>query len=73
MRQLFGFERLCHSLSLVLLTILVAAGVYLVCALLTHAIHREDIPGRVRRWLHISVTEGSASAPKGPGPLPKIQ
>ena len=53
MRQLFGFERLCHSLSLVLLTILVAAGVYLVCALLTHAIHREDIPGRVRRWLHI--------------------
>ncbi len=49
MRQLIGPEKLSHSLPAVLLVILLAACVYLVSALLTHAIHREDIPARIRR------------------------
>ena len=53
LKQLFGFERLCHSLPLLLLTIVLAAGVYVVAAGLTHAIHREDLPARVRKLLRI--------------------
>ena len=53
LKRLIGFERLCRSLPAVLLTILLAGCVYVVAAGLTHAIHREDIPARIRKLLRI--------------------
>ena len=53
MIKLIGFSRLCRSLSAVLLVIVLAAGVYLVCAWLTRAIHPEDIPSSLRKRLRI--------------------
>ena len=53
LQRLIGFGRLCRSLPLLLLVILAAACVYVAAAALTRAIHREDIPARVRKLLHI--------------------
>ena len=53
MKRLIGFDRLCRSLPAVMLTIVIAAGVYVIAAGLTHAIHRDDLPARVRKWLRI--------------------
>ena len=53
MERLLGFERLCRSLPMVLLVIALAAAVYLVAAALTHAIHREDVPARIRKIFRI--------------------
>ncbi len=53
LKRLIGFERLCRSLPTVLLVIVLAAGVYLAAALFTRAIHLEDVPARVRKWLRM--------------------
>ena len=51
LKRLIGFERLCHSLPMVMLLIMAAAFVYLVSAILVRAVHKEDLPARLRRML----------------------
>ena len=53
LRKAIGFDRLCRSLPMVLLVILLGACVYVLAAGFTHAIHRDDIPARIRKLLRI--------------------
>lgn len=51
LKTLIGADRLGHSLTLVLIVILLAMAVYLAAALLFKAIKQEDIPRRLRKFL----------------------